>query len=116
MRFHQLGIGQNFRLEDETYTKLDTLMAAHAGSGQRRLIKRSAEVTPCQNETGITASVPARDELPAATVLAAFDAFYGQCRELLGDCGNDARRREALEAELEQARRTFFQQLEKGVS
>ena len=115
MRFHQLGIGQQFRFEGETYTKLDSLMAVHAGSGQRRLIKRSAEVASSQDEADTATAVPARDELPTATVLAAFDAFYEQCRELLVDTTAAARQNE-LNARLEQARQDFLTRLKNGIS
>lgn len=111
MRFHQLGAGQQFRFEGETYSKLDSLMAVHAGSGQRRLIKRSAEVEPCRDETDTAAAAPTRDALPTATVLAAFDAFHEQCRALLADAA-DPTRQDELNARLEQARQDFLARLE----
>lgn len=111
MRFHQLSIGQTFRFQDEIYTKQDSLMSVHAGSGRRRLIKRSAEVEPCRDETETAAAAPTRDALPTATVLAAFDAFHEQCRALLADAA-DPTRQDELNARLEQARQAFLTRLE----
>ncbi|RRQ21493.1 hypothetical protein [Thiohalobacter thiocyanaticus] len=110
MRFHQLRIGDRFRLEGEIYTKHNALLAVHAASGRQQLIKRSAAVEPCPSET--TAAAPAHREVPAAVVLEAFDAFYDQCRQLLAGCGNDGQ----LNARLEQARRVFLDQLQNSSS
>ncbi|BAZ93141.1 P pilus assembly protein [Thiohalobacter thiocyanaticus] len=109
MRFHQLRIGDRFRFEGELYTKHNALLAVHATSGRQQLIKRSAAVEPCPPET---AGTPARREVPAAAVLAAFDAFYAQCRQLLAECGNDVQ----LDARLEQARRAFLDRLQNNSS
>ena len=114
MRFHQLGVGQTFRLEGQTYTKLDSLMAVHAGSGQRRLIKRSAEVEPLPEDSDPTPAAPASDALSTATVLAAFDTFYQQCRELLLDTSAPAREAE-LNAQLERARQDFLDRLKNDI-
>lgn len=115
MRFHQLRIGQSFRFQGETYTKQDTLMSVHAGSGQRRLIKRSAEIEPLQDEPDPAPTASAGDALSSAAVLAAFEAFYEQCRELLLDSSAPARRDE-LNARLERARQDFLDRLENGMS
>lgn len=109
MRFHQLRIGDRFRWEGELYTKHNALLAVHAASGRQQLIKRSAAVEPCPSEP---AGAPARREFPAAAVLAAFDAFYDECRQLLAGCGSDRQ----LDARLEQARQAFLDRLQNSSS
>lgn len=112
MRFHQLSIGQTFRFQGETYTKQDSLMSVHAGSGRRRLIKRSAEVELLDETPDPSPAAPTHDAFSAAAVSAAFETFHLQCRQLLAECSNDAQHRERLEARLEQARLAFLEQLQ----
>lgn len=44
MRFPQVKIGQRFSFQNEDYTKTGPLTASKEGSGEQRMIMRSAEV------------------------------------------------------------------------
>jgi hypothetical protein len=44
MRFAQLNVGQQFSFEDKRYTKTGPLTASQDGTGNSRMIRRSAEV------------------------------------------------------------------------
>jgi hypothetical protein len=44
MRFPQLKIGQRFSFQNEIYTKTGPVTASREGSGEQRMIMRSAEV------------------------------------------------------------------------
>ena len=45
MRFPQVKVGQRFSFQGDDYTKTGPLTASKEGSGEQRMIKRSAEVT-----------------------------------------------------------------------
>lgn len=44
MKFHLLPLGSRFELEGETYIKISPLVSERADGGQRRMIRRAAEV------------------------------------------------------------------------
>ncbi|RDH82039.1 MAG: hypothetical protein DIZ78_16540 [endosymbiont of Escarpia spicata] len=46
MKFPHLPIGQRFRFQDKLYTKVGPLTASEEGSGNNRLMMKSAEVDP----------------------------------------------------------------------
>ncbi|MBL3590286.1 MAG: polysulfide reductase chain A [gamma proteobacterium endosymbiont of Lamellibrachia anaximandri] len=46
MKFPHLPIGQRFRFQDKLYTKTGPLTASEEGSGNSRLMMKSAEVEP----------------------------------------------------------------------
>ncbi len=46
MRFPQVAIGQRFTYQGKAYSKTGPLTASEEGSGNQRMIPRSAEVTP----------------------------------------------------------------------
>lgn len=46
MRFPQVAQGQRFTYQGKAYTKTGPLTASEEGSGDQRMIPRSAEVTP----------------------------------------------------------------------
>jgi len=46
MKFPHLPIGQRFRFQDKLYTKVGPLTASEEGSGNNRLMMKSAEVEP----------------------------------------------------------------------
>ncbi len=46
MKFPHLPIGQRFRFQDKLYTKIGPLTASEEGSGNNRLMMKSAEVEP----------------------------------------------------------------------
>ncbi|RLJ19858.1 hypothetical protein DJ030_04205 [bacterium endosymbiont of Escarpia laminata] len=46
MKFPHLPIGQRFRFQDKLYTKVGPLTASEEGSGNNRLMIKSAEIEP----------------------------------------------------------------------
>lgn len=103
MKFQQLPMGARFEYEGKVYTKTGPIQAA-AESGGQRVIPRFAVLKPL--DAKLKDEAPRRGrKLDEAAVLAAFEAFYGECVDLPGE---DAERQAALAA----ARQRFLDSLE----
>ncbi len=56
MRFPQVKIGQRFTFQNEVYTKTGPVTASKEGSGEQRMIMRSAEVSLLDETEGVIPS------------------------------------------------------------
>ncbi|MFT3847504.1 MAG: hypothetical protein QM739_02175 [Propionivibrio sp.] len=81
MKIHQLAHGARFEYEGEEYVKTGPLFAT--GKGGPRLIPRYAvlQPLPASRETAESEA----SQVPKATVLSAFDAFFAECAAMLPD-------------------------------
>jgi len=103
MKFQQLPVGQRFEWLGECYCKAGRLTASHEGSGQQRLIMRSADVRPFSAEPAPAAKPPAA--LTPENVAAAFAACEARWRAALPELSVETA------AELEAAAAAFRQRL-----
>jgi hypothetical protein len=111
MKFNLLAVGQRFELDGETYIKISPLVAEQQKNGQRKLIRKAADVTPT-DETRAAQPAPRTDAISAQRLVQALDvyeaALSAQLQEAVMDTLDDQTWRQALA----QARRIFLQQLE----
>jgi hypothetical protein len=113
MKFQLLPIGARFEYEGKAYVKTGPLTAATEGGGQR-MIPRFALLRPLD---GAVAETPRRsrnpdDSVAMARVMAALEAFHGECALLLQAVAGDAAREQSARAELDAARQRFLEALE----
>ena len=83
MKFQQLPIGARFEFEGKVYVKTGPVAAASDQGGQR-VIPRYALLKPLDGALQAAKPGPGR-KLDAATVSAAFEAFYTECARLLDE-------------------------------
>jgi len=83
MRFQHLPIGTRFEFEGKVYVKTGPISAASEQGGQR-MIPRHATLKPLDGSVPEAPPKPDR-KLDEAAVLAAFEAFYGECSRLLDE-------------------------------
>lgn len=81
MKFSQLPIGARFQFEGKVYVKTGPIAAASEEGGQR-MIPRYAVLRPLDGAAPVAEPGSPRS-LDEATVLKAFEAFYGECSRLL---------------------------------
>ena len=81
MKIHQLQNGARFLSQGEEYVKTGPLFGT--GKGGQKLIPRSAVIQALDPATGHPASSVADDKLSRAEVLAAYDVFHAECRNLV---------------------------------
>lgn len=100
MKFSQLPIGQPFRFQGKTYSKVSPLMAQAEGESAQRLIPRSAEVEPL-------GELPQRSEppqqLPRQQVDRAMQALAEQINAAVAESGLPAEGVNALLRQLQSA-------------
>ena len=107
-KFAQLSPGQYFTYADETYRKLNPVVAVHAGTGKQKIIPRSAQVellaatSGKQVDTGLVSARDVADE---------FERWYSECRAFVADSLDDGQRQQVLET-LDKARQQFLDQLQ----
>lgn len=108
MKFQLLPMGARFEYEGQVYTKTGPMTASSAQGGQR-MIPRFAVLKPLD---GVVTAVPSPSRsLDEATVMAAFEQFYGTCANLLFGDESDVQRARDLRAMLEAARERFTERL-----
>lgn len=83
MKFQHLPIGARFEFEGKVYVKTGPIAAASESGGQR-MIPRHAVLRPLDG-TPPPPPPKASRKLDEAQVLAAFEAFYGECTSLLDE-------------------------------
>ena len=89
MKFTQIPLGTRFEFEGKVFSKTGPMTAtAEDGSGQR-LIPRYAVLKPVEGWTPPVETATAK-QLDEARVVAAFDAFYGNCLHLVDDFSKPA--------------------------
>lgn len=106
MKFQQLPHGARFEYEGKVYVKTGPLTAA-TEEGVQRMIPRYALLKPLDGSTPIQIPQPAR-KLDEAMVMAALEAFHGECLRLLDEAGVDEEKDHAMRARLDEARRLFI--------
>lgn len=105
MKFQQLPVGTRFEYDGRIYVKSGPLTAAGESGGQR-IIPRSAVLRPL--DAPADPKPKAGRRLDEARVLAAFEAFHGECVQLLHEAVPDTLRGSTLRARLEAARQRFL--------
>lgn len=111
MKFYELDAGQRFEYEGEIYTKINHVLSHHEQSGEKQLIRRSAEVSLVGGAGPTTPAAPApKKELDQDLVLAAFDTFYNHCLQCVLDMAGKVDPQTLAEADnsLKQARQHFI--------
>lgn len=106
MKFQQLPQGARFEYEGKVYVKVGPLTAATEQGGQR-MIPRFAVLKSLDGATPVAAPHPAR-ELDEKAVLAALEAYHGDCLRLLEETGVDEEKERVLRVRLEEARQRFI--------
>lgn len=106
MKFQLLPMGARFEYEGRVYVKTGPLTAANEEGGQR-MIPRFAVLKPLGGATPEAAPRPAR-KLDEARVMAALEAFHGDCLRLMEEAGVSADEESALRAGLEAGRQRFL--------
>ena len=86
MKLSHLAIGARFQFEGKVYVKTGPLTAS-ADKGGQRMIPRSAILTPLDMPLVQETKAGQTRKLTEATVLAAFEEFYGVCNRLVDDSG-----------------------------
>jgi hypothetical protein len=81
MKFQQLPIGGRFEFEGKVYVKTGPVTATSEQGGQR-MIPRYATLRPLDGTIAAAPPAPQR-KLDEAQVLAAFEAFCGECERVL---------------------------------
>lgn len=110
MKFQLLPMGARFEYEGKVYTKTGPMTASSEQGGQR-MIPRFAVLKPLD---GVVTEAPGPGRtLDEATVMAAFEQFYGTCANLLFGNESDVQRARDLRARLEAARERFSERLKK---
>jgi hypothetical protein len=112
-KFHQLRPGQRFQWQDETYEKINPLLARHLGSGAQRLIPRSTAVVPLDG----AATPPAAEPRPAGlqAVRHAFEDYHrSSLRWLEQQDGSEETLNQAREALLRARQRVLSALGEEG--
>lgn len=106
MKFQQLPHGARFEYEDKIYVKTGPLTAA-TEEGVQRMIPRFAVLKLLDGS--MPAQVPQPPpKLDEAMVMAALEAFHGECLRLLEEAGVDEERGRVMRARLDEARRRFI--------
>lgn len=111
MKFVDLDIGQQFEMEGAVYTRTGPLVASHGESGRPRFMARYMVVKPLNAKT---AEAPRKPEMYSSDhVNQAFETFYGQCQELLGQLEAElpSDRLSDIRAQLAQGHRAFLDTL-----
>lgn len=98
MKLTQLPLGARFEYDGEIFTKTGPMTAASEKHGQR-MIPRYAVLKPADGFTPPAAGPETARMLDEATVLAAFERFFGTALRLSDDFSK---------AELEAARQKFL--------
>lgn len=106
MKFQQLPHGARFEYEDKVYVKTGPLTAA-TEEGVQRMIPRFAVLRPLDGSTPAQVPQPTR-KLDEAMVMAALEAFHGECLRLIEEAGVEEEKDRAMRAGLDEARRRFI--------
>jgi len=85
MKIHNLPNGARFEYEGEEYVKTGPLFAA--GKGGQRLIPKYAVLKPI-GEVQVEPEKSVPDSVSRATVLAAVEVFYQECKALVPEARN----------------------------
>jgi hypothetical protein len=83
MKFHLLPVGEKFSYQGEVYVKAGPLTASAEQTGTNRLIPRSANVQPVNNQESATPKVVEDHQVQTARVLREFDVFHQHCLQCL---------------------------------
>lgn len=111
MKFVDLAMGQQFELDGEVYVRSGPLVASHGESGRPRFMARYTVVKPLNAET---AEAPRKPDMCSSDhVNQAFEIFYRQCQDLLGQLEAELPpdRLSRIRAQLAQGRRAFLETL-----
>lgn len=108
MKFQHLPVGARFEYDGRVYVKTGPLTAAGETGGQR-IIPRSAVLRNL--ESPATGKPKAGRRLDEAAVMAAFEAFHGECARLLHEAVPDTLKGSTLRTRLEEARQRFLAEL-----
>lgn len=112
-KFHQLRPGQRFQWQDETYEKINPLLARHLDSGAQRLIPRSTAVAPLDGAAIPPAAEPRPADLQA--VRHAFEDYHrSSLRWLEQQDGSEETLNQAREALLRARQRVLSALGEEG--
>ncbi|MBZ0104811.1 MAG: hypothetical protein K8H84_04185 [Sulfuricella denitrificans] len=111
MKFMDLALGQKFELEGEIYVRTGPLVASHAENSKQRFMARYVSVTPLGEST--SASPQPANTLSSGKVNIAFENYHAQCLGALEqlDAELPPDRLGALRKQIEQARQTFLDTL-----
>lgn len=115
MKFHDLAIGQRFKLEGAAYVKTSPVLASREDGGERKFLARYVVVQPLD---GVEQRPAERAEkmLRAEAVLAAFNAYHAHGREALERLEGEipADRLQEIADILEEERQGFIDAVLKG--
>ena len=87
MKLQHLSIGARFEFEGKVYVKTGPLTASSDKGGQR-MIPRSAMLTPLDMPPVQETKGSQTRKVTEATLLAAFEEFYGTCSRLVDESGS----------------------------
>ena len=113
MKFHLLPVGEKFEYQGEIYIKADKLIANSELTGKNRLIPRSANVQPVNEQPSSTPRVIDEHQVQTAKVLEEFDKYHQYCKQCLSDISSsvDSNTVNNKISELEAARKRFIDSL-----
>ena len=86
MKLSQLPIGGRFQYEGKVFVKTGPLTAS-SGKGGQTMIPRSAILTPLDMPAVQETKAGQTRKVTEATLLAAFEEFFGVCNRLVDDAG-----------------------------
>lgn len=112
MKFHDLAVGQRFEYDGAVYVKTSPVLAGRADGGGSRFMPRYVMVR-LPDDAAPRTEVKQEKPLRAEAVLAAFEAYHAQCRQVL-EWAVPAGRLEEAASNLERGRLAFLDAVSKG--
>lgn len=111
MKFHDLAIGQRFKLEGATYVKTSPVLANSVDGGERKFLARYVVVQPFDGEEPRSATSTEK-MLRAEAVLDAFNTYHARCHKALErlEGAISADRLQEVAEDMEEGRLAFLTQ------